>query len=113
MNDQINNSITLNGFTDDHSICKNFKAGNKDQEQQTKTDLEEAFKQIKCWLDTMYLKLKPDKTEYILFGSHVQLKNIFPEPLYAHGDLIEISKVVRYLGRFLDQQLNFNFQTAH
>ena len=46
---QINNSITLSGFADDHSIHKNFKASNKNQEQQTKTVLEEAFKQIKCW----------------------------------------------------------------
>ena len=32
---------------------------------------------------------------------------ISPEPLNAHGDVIKISKEVRYLGRFLDQQLNF------
>ena len=42
---KINNTITLHGFADDHSSHKNFKADNKDQEQQTKTDLEEAFKQ--------------------------------------------------------------------
>ena len=101
------NSIILNGFTDDHSVCKNFTAGNKDQEQQTKTDLEEALKQIKCWMETMHLKLNSDKTEYILFQSQVQLKKISPEPLNAHGNLIEICKVVRYLGGFLDQQLNF------
>ena len=29
---QINNSITLNGFADDHSICEIFKADKKDQE---------------------------------------------------------------------------------
>ena len=105
--DQINNSITLNGFADDHSILKNFKAGNKDQQQQTKTYLWEAFKQIKCCKDTMHLKLNSDKTDYILFGSQAQLKNISPEAFNAHGDLIEISKVVRYLGGCFDQQLNF------
>ena len=46
----------------------------------------------------MHLKLNSDKTEYILFGSQAQLKKIPPEPLNAHSDLIEISKVVRYLG---------------
>ena len=68
---------------------------------------EEAFKHIKCWMDTMHLKLNSDKTEYILFRSHAQLKKISPEPLNAHGNLIEISKVVRYLGGLLYQQLNF------
>ena len=92
IDNQINNYITLNGFTDDHSICKNFKAGNKNQKQQTKTDLEEAFKQIKCCMDTMHLKLNVDKTEYILFWSQAQLKKISPEPLNAHGDLIETAK---------------------
>ena len=105
--DQINNSITLNGFADGHSIHKNFKAGNKDQEQQTKTDLKEAFKQIKCWMDTMHLKLNSDKTEYILFRSQAKLNTISPELLNAYSDLIEISKVVWYLGGLLDQQLNF------
>ena len=33
--DQINNSITLTAFADDHSIHKNFKAGNKVEEHKT------------------------------------------------------------------------------
>ena len=47
-------------------------------------------------MDTMHLKL-----------NSAQLKKISPEPHNAHGDLIEISKVVRYLGGFLVQPLNF------
>ena len=46
--DQINDSIILTAFADDHSICKNFKAGNTVEEHKTKTDLEEAFTQLKC-----------------------------------------------------------------
>ena len=69
MKDQINNSIPLTAFTDDHSICKNFKIGNNLEEHKTKTDLEEAFAQLKCWMDTICLKWNPSKTEYILFGS--------------------------------------------
>ena len=110
IDNQINNSITLNGFSYGHSICKKFKAGNKDQEQQTKADLVEAFKQMKCWMDTMDFKLNSDKTEYILFRSQAQLKKIPPEPLNAYSDLTEISKVMRYLGGFLDQQPNFKQQ---
>ena len=87
--DQIGNSITVTAFGDDHSICKNFKAGNKVQEHKIKTDLEEAFIQLKHWMDTMHLKLKPDKTEYTLFGSWQQLEKTSPEPLNAHGDLLQ------------------------
>ena len=75
--DQINDSITPTAFADDHSICKNFKAGNR-VEHKTKTDLKEAFIQLKCWMDAMHLKLNPDKTEYILFSSQQQLKKTSP-----------------------------------
>ena len=67
--DQINNSITLTAFADDHSIHKNFKAGNKAEEHKIKTDPEEAFTQLKCLMDAMHLKLNPNKTKYILFSS--------------------------------------------
>ena len=67
--DQIDNSITLTAFADDHSICNNFKAGDKEQEHKVKTDLEKTFTHLKQWMDMMCLKLNPDKTEYILFGS--------------------------------------------
>ena len=102
--DQINDSIIPTAFAADHSICKNFKAGNKAEEHKTKTDLEEAFTQLKCWMDVMCLKLNPNKTEYILFGSWQQLKKT---SLNAQGDPIAVSKAVRYLGGFLDQHLNF------
>ena len=105
--DKVDNSITLTAFADDHSICNNFKAGDKEQEHKVKTDLEKTFTHLKQWMDMMHLKLNPDKTEYILFGSWEQLKKTSQEPLNAQGDLIAVSKVVRYLGGFLDQNLNF------
>ena len=55
----------------------------------------------------MHLKLNSDKTEYILFGSWQQLKKTSPEPLNAHSYPIAVCDTVRYLGRFLDQHLNF------
>ena len=84
-----------------------FKAGNKEQEHKIKTDLEKTFTILKQRMDTMCLKLNPDKTEYILFGSQQQLKKASQEPLNTQGDPIAVSKVVRYLGGFLDQHLNF------
>ena len=71
---QIDNSIKLTAFADDHPICNNFKAGDKEQEHKVQTDLEKTFTHFKQWMDMMSLKLNPDKTEYILFGSWQQLK---------------------------------------
>ena len=58
-------------------------------------------------MDTMHQKLNVDKTEYTLFGSQQQFKKTSPEPLDAHSDPIPVSDTVRYLGGFLDQNLNF------
>ena len=103
--DQINNSITLTAFADHYYIHKSCKARNKVEEYKAKTDLEKAFTQLKHWIDAMRLKLNPDKTEYILFGSQQQLKKTSPGLLDAQGDPIAVSKAVRYLGGLLDQHL--------
>ena len=59
-------------------------------------------------MDTMHLKVNPDKTEYILFGTWQQLKKTSQqETHHAHGGPIAASDAVRYLGGFLDQHLNF------
>ena len=105
--DQIDNSMTLTAFANDHSIHNNFRAGNKVQERKIKTDLEDAFTQQKHWMDTLHPKLDPDKAEYILFISWQQLKKTSPEPLNAPSDHTIVSNEVRYLAGFLDQHLNF------
>ena len=62
------------------SIRKNFKEGDKTSKLVTKNELETTFIHIKNWMDTMHLKLNSDKTEYILFRSAKQLKNINRTP---------------------------------
>ena len=89
------------------AIIDDLLLGNKIQEHKIKTNVEEAFTQLKHWMDTMHLKLNPDKTEYILIGSQQQLKKTSPEPLDAHGNPIAVSDAVTYLGGCLDQHLNF------
>ena len=58
-------------------------------------------------MDTIHLKLNSGKTEYIKFGSKQQLQKSTSTPLNANDDLINLSKVVRYLGGYLDQTLSF------
>ena len=56
--------LTLTGFMDDHSICKQFKSGTR-QEQDTIATLESSLKDIKAWMDAARLKLNESKTEFI------------------------------------------------
>ena len=64
--------LTLTGFADDHSICKQFKSGTR-QEHDTIATLESSLKDIKAWMDAVRLKLNKSKTEFIYFGSGQQL----------------------------------------
>ena len=65
--------ITINGFTDDHSLRKSFITNNRDHEHQTISMLMDTVTTIASWMDTMCLKLNPDKTEFIMFGYRSQL----------------------------------------
>ena len=100
--------IILNGFANDHSHRKSFPAANRTQEQQAKHRMEFTFSNIKEWMDSMNLKLKSEKTEYIMFGSCQQLTKINPEPVRAGPDLMELSNKVKYLGTLLDNTLSFD-----
>ena len=62
---------------------------------------------IKNWMDSMWLKLNTDKTEFITFGSKQQLKKLHKAALIANGNIIHNSEVVRYLGGHLDSSLTF------
>ena len=55
----------------------------------------------------MHLKLNSAKAKYIKFGSWQQLQKSTNRPLNASGNLVNLRKVVRYLGCYLDQTLSF------
>ena len=61
------NDIAINGFVDDHSICKEFNPSLVDHEVQTMAKPEGTLNNISRWMDAMCLKLNGNNTEYILF----------------------------------------------
>ena len=57
-------------------------------------------------MNKMRLKLNPDKTEFALFGSKVQLSKTITNSFKAEKDNIQRSSEVKCLGVTLDQHLN-------
>ena len=53
INKEVPESVSINGFADNHSLQKTFKARNKQQEASTKQLLEDTFNKIKAWMDKM------------------------------------------------------------
>lgn len=52
------------------------------------------------------LKMNPDKTEFIHFGSRVQLNKCISDHLYVSGDVIDRTTSIRYLGGYFDSEMN-------
>ena len=61
---------------------------------------------IASWMDTMHLKLNPDKTEFIMFGNGNQLNKCNTGHVTISGSIIPKSPSVKYLGATLDENLN-------
>ena len=100
-------NLTLSGFVDDHSIRRSFKADSTTDETEKTQILEECMLKIKSWMDSMHLKMNPNKTEFIYFGSRPQLKTCKVESLKVSEDLIPRANTIRYLGVYMDAHLSY------
>ena len=67
---------------------------------------------IKQWMDAVRLKMNPSKTEFILFGNEIQLRKCHTSQIQVDGDLIVRTSTIRYLGAWMDTNLNFKTHTA-
>ena len=62
---------------------------------------------IKVWMDQVCLKMNDSKTEFIYFGWPSQLDKCITKEIDVNGEHITRSNHTRYLGAYLDQQLDF------
>ena len=99
--------LTLSRFADDHSVRRSFRADSSTDEAETNWTLEECMLNIKSWMDSMHLKMNPNKTEFIYFGSKPQLNKCKVESLKVSEDLIPRADMIRYLGVYMDAHLNY------
>ena len=99
--------ISLYGFADDHTLRDQFKANDRDDEIASIGRLENSADDLKTWMDENRLRLNSDKTEFIMFGSKVQLLKCNTTSLSVNGSVIPKSDIIRQLGAWLDSNLNF------
>ena len=82
-------------------------AGNINEMNNLKKDLEKNLDSIGHWMDQIRLKLNPDKTELISFGGRAQLKRGIITSIEVGDATVNASTDVKYLGAHLDQTLDF------
>ena len=63
---------------------------------------------VQKWMSSSMLKLNPDKTEFIIFESHAQLKKLGPYlPVKIFGNFMHPAVVVKNLGVWFDANFSF------
>lgn len=70
------------------------------------------FSDVEEWMTRNRLKLNPDKTEFIWFGSRLNLRKINIDTIELGSNTIKVSNRVRNLGVFLDSELNLDSHVA-
>ena len=99
--------IDTQSFADDHAFKDKFKIGNHTEERKCITNLEICAMEVKVWMDKKRPYMNDDKTEFITFSSRPLAKKINTDCLNMNRSIIQKSEVIRYLGAWLDLQLNF------
>ena len=107
MHEVVQRPILLYGFADDHTLRDQFKANNRDNEIASISRLENSTDDLKTWMDENRLRMNSDKTEFIMFGSKVQLSKCDTTSLTMNGSVIPKSDIIRQLSAWLDSNLNF------
>ena len=59
------------------------------------------------WVDAKRLKMDPDKSEIILFGSCQKLAKVETSALNVYDQTVDKSLCIKYLGAHLDEVLSF------
>ena len=84
-----------------------FAAISRSEEAETICSLEETLIYVQKCMNETKLRMNPDKTEFIFFGSRQHLQKCSSDIIEVCGDKIKKSESVRYLGGYLDKNLNF------
>ena len=105
----MDSQLSIYGFADDHNLGSGFipgTPGNKDELDKI-TILTNSLKSINTWMNRNRLHMNNAKTEVLMIGSQSQLNNCVTLALDVNGTMVQISKMIKYLGMYLDNGLSF------
>ena len=105
----VDSQLNIYGFADDHNLCCDFIPGtldNKDELEKINI-LTNSLKSINTWMSRNRLQMNNAKTEVLLIGSQPQLNKCVTLALNVNGTMVQISRMIKYLGAFLDNGLSF------
>ena len=105
----VDSRLSIYGFADDHNLGCGFipgTPGNYDELDKI-TILTNSLKSITTWMNRNRLHMNNAKTEVLMIGSQSQLNNCITTTLDVNGTMIKTSKMIKYLGTYLDNGVSF------
>ena len=99
--------MALHGYADDHALKNTYKAKSHTAEKCSVQTLERKAVEVKEWMDANHLKMNDSKTEFITFASKQMLKLCTTDHLNVNDVSVPKCEVIKYLGAWLDQHLQF------
>ena len=102
----IPNIIDIHGYADDHAIKTSFQSESKISETEAVNVMENTLASIRSWMSENRLKINDSKTEFIIYGSRQQFKNLSIDSLKVNQTSVTASDFIKYLWVYLDQNLN-------
>ena len=102
--------ITDQKYADDEQLIMSFKPGNADDEKSSLAKMENCITDIRDFLSKNKLVNNSDKTEFILFGSKHNLKQVSVHSINVGNAKINIVDQVKNLGVIMDKNLSMGKQ---
>jgi len=102
--------LQLHLYADDSQIYMSFRPGIN--ESVCLKTLESCLAQIRAWMAANYLKLNDEKTEFIVLGTHQNLKKMTTAQIKIGDCCIRSSSHVRNIGAVFDSNMKMEKQVT-
>ena len=102
-------NVDIFGYADDHGLSQNFNPKLPTSELNVIKNLESTMVHLDSWMCQNRLKLNPNKTEFIYFGSRQMLSKCTENSINVVHDTVERVDKIRCLGVWFDSVLSFKF----
>ena len=96
--------ISYHTYADDTQLYLSFKKNSAESEAYHTGRIQTCIKEIRLWMSQNFLKLNENKTEFIVFGTTVQLSKLKSSTLIVGDSSVNLSSKVRNLGAIFLQQ---------
>ena len=95
--------INIHLYADDMQLYTSF---NPEESEAALERLETCIEEIRNWMEANYLKLNDSKTEFVIFGTQIDLAKVSGWTITVGNSEILPSKSARNIGAFMDSALN-------